>query len=79
MECLPHADQAGAPSGGIKDDVGQAPLELLRDLDSHGLLPLEPIGLSQGAKVKPPRYFPALLDESRTVRYESIDQKEMGG
>ena len=47
-ERLPHADEAGAAPGGVDDDVGKRPAELLGELDPHRLLAFEAIGLLEG-------------------------------
>ena len=53
FECLPHADQTGPAAGGIDDDIRKSPAELLKELKSHRLLPLDPIRLLQGGEVHP--------------------------
>ena len=53
VERLPHADEAGAAAGGIEDQVGQLPAELVGELQPHRLLSLDPIGLLQRRDVEP--------------------------
>ncbi len=43
IERLPHADQAGAAAGGIDHHVGSLALELLDQLERHGLLAFDAI------------------------------------
>src|SRR5205085_433335 len=52
-ERLPHADQPGPAAGRIKDHVGNVPAELLRELEAHGLLAFDPVGLLQRRGVEP--------------------------
>jgi hypothetical protein len=54
VKTLGQADQAGAPAGGIDDDFGQVPVELLGQLEAHRLLALDAIGLRSVARLKTP-------------------------
>src|SRR5260221_7724975 len=45
VEGLPHPDEPGAAAGWINDRGREMPVELLRQLEAHGLLALDPVRL----------------------------------
>src|SRR5262249_18515148 len=72
-ECLPHADQAGAATGWIEDNVRNLPAELLGKLEAHRLLALDPVRLLQGRGVEPAKLCLSLPDDLAAVVDQSID------
>ena len=51
-ERLPHADEARAAAGRVDDDVRQRPAEVLGELEPHGLLALDAVGLLERGDVE---------------------------
>jgi hypothetical protein len=45
LKRLPHTDQSGATAGGVENDVGQGPTELLSQFQAHRLLPFDAVRL----------------------------------
>ena len=72
-EGFPHADQAGSATGRIEDCLRQFPAELLGQLQSHGFLALDPVGLLQGRGVEPADRLLALADDLAAVVDEPVD------
>src|SRR3546814_17157324 len=70
---FPHADKAGAPAGGIEDDVGHLPAKLLGQLQAHRLLALDPLGLFQRRAVEPLPLLRALGDELAALLAAHVD------
>src|SRR5207244_4825178 len=64
---LPHADDAGAAAGRIKDDVGDVPAELLGEFEPHRLFALDAVGLAQCRAIEPADLFLALGDEAAAI------------
>ncbi len=75
---LPHPDEARAAAGGIDDDVGELPAELLGDLVSHRLLPLDAVRLLQRRDVEPPLGVLPLRDDPSAVVDEAVDERHVG-
>ena len=73
LEGDPHPDESGAPSRGIDADVGQLPAELLGQLDSHRLLPLDPVGLLQGGDIEPAHRVAAGGDNGTAGVDQAVD------
>src|SRR5437868_1635956 len=73
-ESLPHADNAGAAAGRIKDDVGHFPAELLGQLDAHRLLALDTVGLAQRRAIEPANALLALGDELAAIVDQPVDE-----
>src|SRR6266478_5267626 len=70
---LPHADQPGAAAGRIEDRVGQLPAQLLGELQPHGLLALDAIGLLEGRDVEPAYPLLSGADDLAAVVDQAID------
>ena len=77
-EGLPHADQASAAARRIEDDVGQGPAELLRELDAHRLLALDPVRLLERRDVEPAHALAALRHAPAAVVDEAVDERDVG-
>ena len=77
-ESLPHADNAGAAAGRIKDDVGHFPAELLGQLDAHRLLALDAVGLAQGRAIEPANALLAFGDELAAIVDQPVDEVDRG-
>src|SRR6266403_6338683 len=72
-ERLPHADQAGAATGRIKDHVRYVPAELFDKLQPHRLLTLDTIRLLQRRGIEPTGLRLALSDDLAAIVDQSID------
>src|SRR5207302_854673 len=70
---LPHADQAGAAAGRIEHDIRQTPIHLHCQLQPHGLLAFDPIGLLQCRHVEPAELRLARLDQARAIVDQAVD------
>src|SRR4029077_16857096 len=52
-KCLPHTDEPRATAGGIDDNFGKTPIELLGNLVSHRFFALYPVGFFEGRNIEP--------------------------
>src|SRR6185436_5023208 len=80
LKRLPHSDQTGATARRVDDGLGEAPPELLGELDAHRFLAFDPVRLPQRRDVKCPALgsklaggFPAVPDV--TVHQDEISPK----
>src|SRR4029077_8874236 len=73
VEGLPRADKAGAAAGRIEDDVGDLPTELLGELQSHGLLAFDAIGLLQRRGVEPADRRRTCGDDLAAIVDQAVD------
>eukprot|EP00958_Prasinococcus_capsulatus_P027548 scaffold5640_cov328-Prasinococcus_capsulatus_cf.AAC.3 len=71
-ERLPHADEARAAAAGVEDHVGHPPAQLLGQLQAHGLLALDAVGLLERAAVKPAHGLLALAHDLAAVVDEAV-------
>ena len=78
MKRFPHTDQARAAAGGIKDDIGELPAALFRQLQPHRLLSLEPVRFFEGGHVEPLHRLGTFADHSAAVRDQAVDQEYPG-
>ena len=78
VECLPHADQAGAAAGRVEDDVGQPPAELLGELEAHRLLALDAVRLLERRDVEPAHALAPLGDAPAAVVDEPVHERDVG-
>ena len=74
---MPTIPVAAAP-GGVDDHVGHVPAELLRDLVSHRLLALGPVGLLQGRHVEQAALLGGGARRLARVGYQAVDQYDAG-
>ena len=75
---LPHADEPGAAAGRIEDHVGHVPAQLLGQLQAHGLLSLDAVGLLEGRQVVPAHGLGALADDPGAVVDQAVDPVDPG-
>src|SRR6185295_207410 len=74
VECFPHSDQTGTAARGVNNYIGQAPLQLLRELVSKRLLSFDAIGFFQCRDVEPTFLFLSSSDLSAAVSDQAIHQ-----
>src|SRR5207245_2199058 len=77
-ERLPHADNAGAAAGRVKDHIRQFPAELLGEFDAHRLLAFDAIGLPQGRAVEPADFTLAFGDALAAIVDQPVDEEHFG-
>jgi hypothetical protein len=72
VERFAHADEPYASTGGIKNCVGQPPVELLPELVAHRFLALDAIGLLERGNVVPAFAVFMLGDVLATIGDQAI-------
>src|SRR6266566_4030052 len=53
LERFPHPDETDSAASRVDDHVGEPPAKLLRELEAHRLLSLDPVRLAKGRRVVP--------------------------
>ena len=74
LKPLPHTDQSGTAAGRIENNVGQCPIELLGQLQSHRLLALDSIRFLQRRDIEPTHRFLAIENDLCAVIDQTIDE-----
>src|SRR5215216_474482 len=77
-EGLPHADEAGATSGRVDDDIGETPAELLGQLEAHRLLALDAVGLFERTHVECAECFGEGGGDAAAVTDQAVHEHEAG-
>src|SRR5205823_7760118 len=76
IERFPHSNKAGSATGGINNDVGQFPIQLLGQFVTERFLSLDPVWLLERRDIKPVLFAPP--DLSSTIGNKAVDQSDAG-
>src|SRR5215470_11670414 len=72
LESLPHADEAGAAAGGIEDDVGERPAELVGELEAHRFFAFDAVRLFERRDIEPAHRLLAFGDDLAAVVDQAV-------
>src|ERR1700691_6424448 len=76
-ESFPHADEAYAAAGGIKNRVGIFPAELFDQFVAHGLFSFHAERFFERGNVEPAFGLAALGDDAAAVGDEAVNQRDV--